>query len=1169
MNAYHAPRRIVALGLAVALTLVPFSAPAQINCPSNPNAPFVDNRDGYFVNYEEAPNHPMELSWDGKKLYVTNIPDGRVSVFNISTPSNPLLQKEIAVGLGPVTVRRRPEQGGVQQEPGGPFPAPIVSHGDHAIAEPVPVVRQLWVVCMSSNALFIIDEMTLEVVDSIRLPHRPSGLVFNDTGRWAYVTLSDSNQIAKVDANNPHATPTRFTFDSEMPLTTGARIEVEEPRALLLDGSDLYALSFLSGNGTTGKPIDLHDSEIVNQWGFTAGNPEPPDRDVVHFDVSSGTPQGKAALWRMGTLNFDLEQGGPDGDLYVSTLDLTNEEAIAKGEPHYLQNGFAVHAISHAQPSASGTPQSGTTVVDLNDSANHAATLWDGFHCAVPNDILITADNQNAFVACYETQNVALLNLNTDQVTADFKAASSTGFGIRGLALSPSERWLYAYGRGDNTLLVFDTQTLPIGAPKAPSKVIPVGFDITTDRILNGRFHFLNAANSVGGLTTCNTCHMDGDADFLAWNLSDFTGDLQVNPQDVPRRINLSNGTILKGAKVTMSLLGIEETPPYHWRGDRADLEAFNPAFVGLLGGQELNSTEIQEFLDFVFSLSYPPSPHQELDRDYTTNAMTGFDCFSMKLVHTVSKDTDGVAGNMSGQINVSCETCHSMAGASGTLNQINNPVTGLLADDATQLRGLWNKTSQTVDYNLTNPCATPGSEHCANNLSRIPATGWGVANTGFVDTAKAFVGLGVFDLSPTEEDRVVDFLNEFDTGSAPTTAANHQLDGTLPVPLPGTLPTPLQEMVVGATNGHNDLIVRGWISHLGANRPIGMLYDPRAAGGPVFVTDTVDNTGAGCTADATAVPGANGIGPFTLSALDQMVAAGNAALTVIGTPVGSGYRLALDRDMDCLRDGDEATHSTSTSNADTDNDTFPDGYEVRLGSVPTSGASTPTDAVLPNFVTATRAWFNSNVVKARWTTDEETTSRIRVFERAPGSTAETKVFEHDEPQPKRSHSMVGRKLRPGFVYRVELEAADPSGNFRTTSLPLFTTQSHLMDSVHIASTTLTRLSTNPNGTERYRAQFHIVDEDGNNVQNADVFFGLVEWVPGTGTTQVATFTSGLSNASGIASLDFDGVKLYAGAVGVAEVTAQDVTFSTGADTRLYFNSLDGQFGYWGQATVP
>ena len=56
--------------------------------------------------------------------------------------------------------------------------------------------------------------------------------------------------------------------------------------------------------------------------------PEPPDRDVVRFNVNAPAAAGSVVGWRFGTMNFDLLRDPNGPDLVVSNVDLRNDELV-------------------------------------------------------------------------------------------------------------------------------------------------------------------------------------------------------------------------------------------------------------------------------------------------------------------------------------------------------------------------------------------------------------------------------------------------------------------------------------------------------------------------------------------------------------------------------------------------------------------------------------------------------------------------------------------------------------------------------------------------------------------------------------------------------------------------------------------------------------------------
>lgn len=1084
-------RGVLVLVVCACTALAAGSGPdGEPPCHTPAEPPPIDNREGWMVLFEEAPVHPMELVDGGRELWVANIPGASVAVFDASDPFRLRLAGEIPVGLGPVTVRRRP-------------PPPGGGAGG----------REIWVVCQSSNSVFILDARTRRVVDTVRLAGEPSGLVFDAAGETAWVTLSATAEIARVEAASRRVLPP-LAFATPLPGADGKAVPVRaaEPRALLLAGSDLYVASSRSGNGTT---IDSQDRdgdgvqfEIVDAWGEPG--PPPPDRDVLRFDASRPEAPGTAALWRMGTLNHDLVRGA-DGALWVSNVDLLNAHVPGKFA-HSLNGGFAVHRVSRAVPSADGSPQGGTVHVDLN--AARDPRLPKGT-CAMPNAMELSADGSLLYVACYETRSTVAVDTKTNRVVAELKA----GWGPRGLALHEKAGALYVYNRGDNTVSAFRVPAAPGSAVLPEGPAVAAGFDPTPALVKAGRRHLIDAGNSVTGTLSCNTCHNDGQTDGLAWDQRDFTGDLPHAPES--REVD-------NVIKVTMDLRGIEVTPPYHWRGDRQDLADFNPAFESLFGGRRLSPQEYREMEAFVFSLAYPPNPYQDERRAYSKRALQGFGCFTGKeAAHSVSRDVTGFPSNGSnpaGRITVTCQDCHGMAAGLATSNQIINEVRFPVPQDTTQLRGLFDKVRDTAFY--------AGAVR--------PATGWGFGNNGFFGTTFDFMGMFP-ELSVPQKELLNVFLTELDTGIAPAAAYAWTLR-------PGRAEGPVTDLLIPqAAAGHIDLVARGWLGE----RAVGMLYDLVQK---VFITDR------------------SGVGPFSYETLVSKVGKEGGAITFLGAPVGSGHRLGIDRDLDFLPDGDEAALGASTAAADTDGDGFPDGYEARHGSNPARAESRPRrEATAPAIRGARVVWVNSTVAKIRWETDEETVSRVSVL---PAG-ADEPVWTGEETKPLRNHVRIVRGLKPGRAYEVRIEAADLASPPNRSEARLagdagLRLDPPLFPSVHVAGTWLAQEAVDAaTGRVELRVIFDVEDDAGRPVDGAVVHFKLVEWVPGSRKNKIQSFVAPPTRG-GRTSMIVPS-QLRAGSGGIAEALV-DREFGKGVvdpQNRLYFHPFDRETRYWARLRLP
>jgi hypothetical protein len=157
-------------------------------------------------------------------------------------------------------------------------------------------------------------------------------------------------------------------------------------------------------------------------------------------------------------------------------------------------------------------------------------------------------------------------------------------------------RGLETIQKGPNQYLAvfcWGSSTVEIYLPAVGNGLVAtlsLGRDPTRADVKAGRTLYYSASHSQHNNLSCNTCHIDGFADLLAWDLSDRRKDA-AGAHTIP--------VDDKGPLVTQTLRTLVGQLPYHWRGERADLIDFNGAFEGLLGGTKLNEAAGGDFAKF------------------------------------------------------------------------------------------------------------------------------------------------------------------------------------------------------------------------------------------------------------------------------------------------------------------------------------------------------------------------------------------------------------------------------------------------------------------------------------------------------------------------------------------------------------------------------------------
>jgi DNA-binding beta-propeller fold protein YncE len=588
-----------------------------------------------FVNFETAPVHPLAISADGKTLAVCNLPDGTVELFDLTAP----LPRRIGIvftGADPVTAR-------------------FNGNGE------------LWVINHISDSISIVDPARLMVVETLDTFDAPADVVFTTNPPRAYVS-HQSNVIDIWD------TTSRQSIDF-------IDIDGDRPKAMAIsaDQSEIYVAILESGNSSTiiAPPMvgldrnpprganDLPDGphggqnpfpnfgdvfEPIINLNIPSTNPPPrvglivrkqsgrwmddnhgdwteyisgtnafltgrvPGWDVADHDLAIINTKSNTVRYVRGLMNicFDVSVNPGSGKVAVIGTDSINE---VRFEPN-LKSIFTRMKLAVVDPKTDRA-----TVGDLNPHLDYKTTFLPVAErrqsVGEPRGIAWNSRGNRAYVTGMGSDNLIVLDENWDRVGAAIQLPA----GPTGVIFDEARNRIYVFCRFASQLVTLDAESLAILSTVALH-------DSTPDAVRKGRKHFYNTTENSGlGQVSCASCHIDGRFDRLAWDLGDQTGDMLAGTNRnfviVPASTNSFHP--MKGPMVTQTLQDIIGHEPFHWRGDRDGIEQFAPTFKNLQGrDEELSAEDMKEFKDFLASITYPPNKFRNLDNTLPLSLDTG-----------------------------------------------------------------------------------------------------------------------------------------------------------------------------------------------------------------------------------------------------------------------------------------------------------------------------------------------------------------------------------------------------------------------------------------------------------------------------------------------------------------------------------------------------------------
>src|SRR3989449_8175345 len=575
-----------------------------------------------YINFESSQVHPVALTPSGRSLLVVNTPDALLEVFTVQTDGGLAPQASIPVGLEPVSVVARSDS-----------EAWVVNHLSDTISivdlargatiRTLPVGDEPTDVVFANGRAFVaVSQEDAVVVFDLTHPADPpvkKDLFGSDTralavsrdGSKVYaVVLNSGNQTTVVNANvifngDAGLDPNRMTQLGLNPINCSSP---HPPYPPLPPGIIRNPALTDPPGGVPPVGLVVKWDPATQKWRDDAGQDwsmclpyRLPDHDLFVIDT---TTLDIATVDHLGTTLFEVSVNPGSGKIYVPNTEARN--GVRFEHPLGVGGHVVDDRLTIVDPSAGNA----VTILDPNTHINRAgdpATNLPERLASLSQPGMLVWNRAGTFGYLTAIGSRKLFRLNGGCMTGSCifgptrsaPDAVEVSEGPTGVALREELNRAYVLNRFSNSIALVDTAALR----KIGEVVL---HDPSSATIRNGRRFLYDGIDTSGhGDISCASCHISGNMDELGWDLGNPPGDFvpygtpgdnvrfivpQGNqPVTVPAQPPFSAHTGLdpqKGPMTTQTLRGMLE--PLHWRGDRGTLNAFNKAFVGLLGGPDI-----------------------------------------------------------------------------------------------------------------------------------------------------------------------------------------------------------------------------------------------------------------------------------------------------------------------------------------------------------------------------------------------------------------------------------------------------------------------------------------------------------------------------------------------------------------------------------------------------
>ncbi|MEM7707265.1 MAG: Ig-like domain-containing protein [Pseudomonadota bacterium] len=498
---------------------------------------------------------------------------------------------------------------------------------------------RLWVTCIDSDLVQRLDATSGRFLDEIALPpgSRPYGVVFDNEGKDAWVSLQGSGQIARISMSSAAA---ELIDVGKTPRAMAAPSDVDELWVTRFVSPDSHGeVSVFETNGA------LIHSTATLQKDTTSEDSGNEGRGLPNYLAGIAiSPDNRFAYVASKKDNIDRGDFRNGNDL---TFETTSRSIVSK--------------------------------IDLTTRQEVFADRLDIDNASQPSALQFSPLGDYLFVALQGSNEIRVF----DMFSGSLSTVLSTDLAPQALAFDAETQRLFVKNLNSRTLTIFDLESsLRLGFGNEP--IVTTVSTVANERlstspgnnVLRGKQVFYNAADprmSQSSYISCALCHQDGGHDGRTWDFTD-RGEGLRNTTNLRGRSGMAHGRV-------------------HWSANFDEIQDFEIDIRRFFGGTGFIKDGNGNALQVESSLA-GPNAGRNSDLDALAAYVTSLGASSLEVSPFKSLDgsltDEGRTGEMVFDA-LDCGSCHNPATA------FTDSATGVLHDVGTLKSSSGNRLGQNL----------------------------------------------------------------------------------------------------------------------------------------------------------------------------------------------------------------------------------------------------------------------------------------------------------------------------------------------------------------------------------------------------------------------------------------------------------------------------------------